>query len=164
MAATHSPTARGDLALLEHPVAHELLQATIPARLAYVALDGTPRVVPMLFHWTGKEIVVTAWADDYKVAAIKQHPEVALTIDTSEAPFRVVSIRGTASVTIVDGIAPECLPTFTRYFGPDGARAQIDQMSAMGAPMARIAFRPTWVDVVDFQTRFPAGMERRMSK
>jgi hypothetical protein len=155
-------TTRGDLALLEHPAAQELLQAMIPSRLAYVALDGTPRVVPMLFHWTGEEIVVTSWADDYKVAAIEAHPEVALTIDTADAPYRILSIRATANVTISDGIAPECLPTFSRYFGPDGARAQIDQMSAMGAPMARIALRPTWVDVIDFQTRFPAGMARRM--
>lgn len=162
METTKTMTGRGDLGLIEHPIAQELLQATIPARLAYVALDGSPRVVPMLFHWTGEEIVVSAWTDDYKVAAIEKHPEIAVTIDTSDAPFRVLSIRGTAVVTTFDGITPECLPTFTRYFGPDGARAQIDQMSQMGAPMARIALRPTWVDVIDFQTRFPAGMARRM--
>jgi hypothetical protein len=164
MSTIQTMTTRGDLALIEHPIAQELLQATIPARLAYVALDGTPRVVPMLFHWTGEEIVVTAWTDDYKVAAIEARPEVALTIDTSEAPFRVLSIRATAEVTIVNGIAPECLPTFTRYFGPEGARAQIEQMSQMGAPMAHIALQPTWVDVIDFETRFPAGMTRRMKK
>ena len=44
------PTARaphGSLALLEDPVAQRLLHATIPARLAYTALDGSPRVVPI---------------------------------------------------------------------------------------------------------------------
>ncbi len=29
------------------PVAQQLLQSTIPARLAYTWRDGTPRVVPM---------------------------------------------------------------------------------------------------------------------
>ncbi|MCK9921380.1 hypothetical protein MXD61_05635 [Frankia sp. AgPm24] len=33
------------------------LASTIPARFAYVALDGTPRVVPTWFHWTGEELV-----------------------------------------------------------------------------------------------------------
>ncbi len=33
--------------LLEDPIARELLASTIPARLAYVSKDGTPRVVPI---------------------------------------------------------------------------------------------------------------------
>ena len=44
---------QGDLALLDDPVAQTLLQSTIPARLAYSWTDGTPRVVPIWFHWTG---------------------------------------------------------------------------------------------------------------
>src|SRR5262245_63993471 len=114
---------RGDLSLLEHPVAQELLRATIPARVAYVAQDGTPRLVSVLFHWTGEEIVFTSWPDDLKVEALQSNPLVAVTIDTSAPPWRVLSIRGTAAVDIVDGVAAECLPTFSRYFGPDGGRA-----------------------------------------
>ncbi|MEA3214794.1 MAG: hypothetical protein QOJ19_950 [Acidimicrobiia bacterium] len=34
-------------------VAKELMESRIPARLAYIWHDGTPRVVPMWFHWTG---------------------------------------------------------------------------------------------------------------
>ena len=49
---------QGDLALLNEPLAQELLHATIPARLAYVWSDGTPRVVPIWFQWTGQEIVM----------------------------------------------------------------------------------------------------------
>src|SRR5918995_257623 len=94
---------RGNLALLQHPVAQELLQARIPARVAYIALDGTPRVVPMQFHWTGEEVVVTCWPDDPKAAAIRRHPQVALTIDTNQPPFNVLQIRGTATVELVDG-------------------------------------------------------------
>ena len=45
------PTKQGDLKLLSSPVAQELLQSTIPARLGYIARDGTPRVVPIWFHW-----------------------------------------------------------------------------------------------------------------
>jgi hypothetical protein len=31
------------------PVVQDLLQAPIPARLAYVATDGTPRVIPVSY-------------------------------------------------------------------------------------------------------------------
>jgi len=45
---------QGSLELLQEPVSKELLQSKIPARLAYIWTDGTPRVVPILFHWDGK--------------------------------------------------------------------------------------------------------------
>ena len=51
---------QGDVALLNHPVAQELLNSAIPARLGYVALDGTPRVTPIWFSWTGEEFVFGA--------------------------------------------------------------------------------------------------------
>jgi hypothetical protein len=159
MAAKHE-----DLTLLDHPVARELLQSTIPARLAYVALDATPRVVPLLFHWTGDELVVTSWPDDPKVAALRRHPAVAVTIDSEKPPFKVLSLRGTAAVSIVEGLAAECLPMFTRYMGPEQGTAWTEMMGRMTDRIARIAIRPTWVTVHDFETRFPSGMARRMGK
>jgi hypothetical protein len=47
-------TRQGDLSRLKDPVAQQLLQSRIPARLAYTWEDGTPRVVPIGFHWDGK--------------------------------------------------------------------------------------------------------------
>ena len=49
---------QGDLSLLNEPVAQELLSSAIPARLSYVWSDGTPRVVPIWFHWNGEQIVI----------------------------------------------------------------------------------------------------------
>ena len=154
---------RGDLTLLSHPVARELLQATIPARLAYIARDGTPRVVPMQFHWTGQEVVLSCWPDDPKVAAIQMHPQVALTIDTAEPPFRVLQIRGTAAVTLVDGVAPEMTATAIRYMGQEAGQAWVEQAARLSPQMVRVAIRPAWVDVLDFETRLPGGMVRRLA-
>ena len=56
-----TPLRQGDLRLLEHPVAVQLLASAIPARLGYVAEDGTPRVVPTWFHWTGEELVMPTY-------------------------------------------------------------------------------------------------------
>jgi hypothetical protein len=50
---------QGDPNLLNDAIAQELLRSTIPARLAYTARDGTPRVVPITFHWDGTDI---SWA------------------------------------------------------------------------------------------------------
>jgi PPOX class probable F420-dependent enzyme len=156
-------TKRGDLGLLAHPIARQLLQATVPARLAYIARDGTPRVVPMQFHWTGEEIVLSCWPDDPKVAALRAHPQVALTIDTAEPPFRVLQIRGTATVTLVDGASPEMVAAATRYMGPEAGRGWIEQAARLSPQTARIAIRPTWVDVLDFETRLPGGIARRLA-
>jgi nitroimidazol reductase NimA-like FMN-containing flavoprotein (pyridoxamine 5'-phosphate oxidase superfamily) len=81
------PLKQGDLALLNDPVAQELLHSTIPARLAYVWRDGTPRVVPIWFHWNGVEIVLGTPLQALKVQALVHHPKVALSIDSDTRPL-----------------------------------------------------------------------------
>jgi hypothetical protein len=154
---------RGDLTLLDHPVARELLQSRIPARVAYIALDDTPRVVPMQFHWTGAEVVLSCWPDDPKATAIRIHPDVALTIDSDTPPFRVLQIRGRATVTITDRPSPEMTEASIRYMGEDAGRGWVEQAARLAREHVRIGVRPTWVDVLDFETRLPAGMVRRMA-
>ena len=39
--------------VLSDPLAQELMQSSIPARLAYVGPDGFPRAIPIGFHWNG---------------------------------------------------------------------------------------------------------------
>ena len=42
---------QGSLELLETPLGQSLLAAPIPARIAYTAADGTPRIVATWFQW-----------------------------------------------------------------------------------------------------------------
>jgi hypothetical protein len=154
---------RGDRSLLTHPIAQELLQSRIPARIAYIARDGTPRVVPMQFHWTGEEVVVCCWPDDPKAAAIRAHPAVALTIDTAEPPMRSLQIRGTAAVTLVEGAPPEMVAASVRYLGPEAGSAWVEQANRLSPQTVRIAILPTWVDVLDFETRLPGPAARLMT-
>jgi nitroimidazol reductase NimA-like FMN-containing flavoprotein (pyridoxamine 5'-phosphate oxidase superfamily) len=72
---------QGDLSLLEDPVAQQLLQSTIPARLAYTWEDGSPRVVPINFHWNEKELVFGTPADAPKMKVLRDGVSVAATID-----------------------------------------------------------------------------------
>ena len=79
---------QGDPSLLEHPVAKELLASSIPARLAYVSKDGTPRVAPIWFHWNGQEIVMGTPPSAAKAKALAQNPKVLLL----DEPFAGLSI------------------------------------------------------------------------
>src|SRR5205085_4895579 len=101
------PSKQGGLELLQTPVAQELLQSTIPARLAYVWPDGTPRVVPIWFHWNGTELVLGTPPKSPKVHALTPKANVALSIDGNTFPYRVLQIRGTAQVETVPGVVPE---------------------------------------------------------
>lgn len=157
-------TKRGNVELLQHPVAQQLLHATIPARVGYIARDGTPRVVPMQFLWTGEEVILHSWPDDPKVAALRANPQVAVMIDTAEPPYRVLQIRGVASVALVEGISPDMVATSTRYMGAEAGQAWAEHAARLSPQQARIAVRPTWVDVLDFETRLPAGMERQLRR
>ena len=75
------PVPQGDLSLLQHPVAQELLASKIPARLAYIWTDGTPRVVPIWFHWDGRALVMGTPPKAPKLKALSGNPKVSLTID-----------------------------------------------------------------------------------
>ena len=152
------PLPQGTPALLAEPVAQELLRSAIPARLAYVGPEGGPRVVPVAFHWNGSEIVVGTWADAAKVAAIREHPEVALTIDTERPPYKVLQVRGAARVEVVEGVPAEYAEACERYLGPEQGPAWAAQMGALFPRMARIAVRPVWVGLLDFEERFPKGI------
>jgi len=154
---------QGDLKLLDSELAKTLLNSKIPARLAYLANDGTPRVIPTWFHWNGSEIVMATFIagpsvrhEPARPRALRANPNVAITIDTNEFPPNVLLIRGKASVTEVDGMPPEFIEAARRYLGEQGAAGFFDQMGKPGARTARIAVRPTWVGTLDFQTRLPS--------
>jgi nitroimidazol reductase NimA-like FMN-containing flavoprotein (pyridoxamine 5'-phosphate oxidase superfamily) len=76
----------GDVHLLATTTAQRLLASRELARLAYTAGDGTPRVFPMLSHWSGEEIVFSTFTGARKTTAIRAHPDVAITIDTASTP------------------------------------------------------------------------------
>ena len=156
-------TKQGGLALLNDSVAQELLRSTSPARLAYVWRDGTPRVVPIWFHWNGKEIILGTPPKAPKVRALSPNAKVALSIDGNTWPYKVLQIRGTAHVETVSGVVPEYASAAERYFGSEQDRAWVKQVGGMFSQMARIVVKPEWVAILDFEKRFPSAIEAAMS-
>lgn len=151
------PVHQGDLGLLQHPASQELLHSKIPARLAYVWTDGTPRVIPIWFHWNGDEFVMATPARAPKLKALAKNPKVSLTIDDNTFPHKVLLVRGSARLEPVDGIVPEYAAAAERYFGPEQGQAWVTQLRSMVSSMVRITIAPEWVGLLDFQTRFPSA-------
>ena len=165
-ATTNERLPQGDLRLLETDLAQQLLHSTIPARVAFVWTDGTPRVIPTWFHWTGAEIVMATYIAGpdigirhpaARLAALRANPRIALTIDTNAFPPQTLTIRGTAKITEVEGLAPEYAAAARRYLGEEAAGPMLASLDQPGTAQARIAVRPDWVGVLDFVTRRPSA-------
>lgn len=155
---------QGDLALLEHPVAQELLRSRLPARFAYVRHDGTPDVVPIGFHWNGAEFVLGTSPNSVKMHELHDGDNVALSIDTDTMPYKVLRVRGSVRTDVVEGIALEYEAMTLRTLGEEAGRGWLEQMRPITPNMARIFITPAWVCVQDFQTRFPNEVERAMAQ
>ena len=167
MSMTTEALPQGDLRLLETELARELLNSSIPARLAFVAIDGTPRVVPTWFQWNGEEMIMVTYVAGpnigirhpaARIAALRANPAVAVTIDTDQFPAQSLTIRGRAEIDEVEGLAPEYRAAARRYLGDDAAVGMLASMDQPGTVQARIVVRPTWVGLLDFVTRLPGPL------
>ena len=150
--------------LLNDPVAQELLNSKTLARVAYIALDGEPRVIPIWFHWNGEQLILATAPTAPKVKALLRNPKVALTIDENTFLPKALLVRGTASSEIVDGIAPEQLEAAKKYLGEEQGRAWAEHGRGTYKQMARISIQPEWVKIFDFKTRFPKALADAMEE
>lgn len=159
------------------PVAQTLLALPIPMHLAYVGLDGVPRVVPTTHLWDGKAFVFATPTTTYKVKAIRANPKVGFTLDigpgryAAEARVKVTELlgmplvdyaplmvngRGTASIEIQPGIAQVHLDAAKRMVADDKKLAEWERVEREHqSEMAVISIVPTHIEVIDFITRFP---------
>jgi hypothetical protein len=147
-------------AVMNDPVAERLLGSANPGRLGYVGRDGSPRVIPVAFHWTGTTIVIGTVPGSAKVKALEANPEVALTVDTNPPvwPPNVLLLRGTATITLVDGVFPEYVAASKKLI-PDEAFPEWEAgVHALYDQMARIDITPTWAAIQDFETRLPRAV------
>jgi len=140
---------------LDDPVVAGLLSGANLARLAYIGLDGRPRVVPIWFtHQAGEFVMITGPRAD-KVRAIERNHAVALTIDAHQPPYHVLLVEGDATVEATDGMAPEYPGIVQRYLGP-AADAYLANMRVKTQRRIRVAVRA--YRILDFQRRFPKSL------
>ena len=63
----------------------------------------------------------------------------------------------------MQGVVPEYAQASERYFGAEQGRKWVGQVGAMFPQMVRIAVKPEWVAILDFEQRFPSAIEAAMS-
>ena len=145
--------------VLNRPISQELLARDV-TRLAYVAKDGTPRTVPIIFTWNGSQIVMCTPKNAPKLRALREHPMVALTIDTEVHPPRILLIRGRAELDVVDGIPDEYLQSNGTYQMTPEQRVRWEaEVRSLYDGMVRIVVTPTWAKLIDFETTLPSAVE-----
>ena len=143
---------------LAKPIAQELLESSIPARLAYTGLDGAPRVVPLAFLWNGTHMIVCTVPRSAKVRALVKNPRVAITIDTNGYPPRILLIRGSASLELVDGV-PGVFVEASRRIVPESEFAGWEAgVRALYRQMTVITIAPDWAKLLDFETTIPQAV------
>jgi hypothetical protein len=130
------------------------------ARLAYVATDGTPRVVPIAFTWNGSEVVMCTSTNAPKLASLRRNPAVALTIDTEVHPPTILLLRGKAVLDEVEGIPDEYLQASGTYEMTPEQRVEWEaEVRSLYDSMVRIVVTPTWAKLIDFDETLPTAVE-----
>ena len=147
-------------AVLKRPLSQELLARDV-TRVAYVAKDGTPRNVPIIFTWNGAQIVMCTPKNAPKLQSLRANPMVALTIDTEAHPPQILLIRGRAELDVVDGIPDEFLQATSTYEMTPQQRVawEAEVRSLYHDGMVRIVVTPNWAKLIDFETTLPSAVE-----
>lgn len=145
--------------MLKKPISQEMLNRDL-VRLAYVANDGTPRVVPIAFTWNGAEVVMCTATNAPKLVSLRRNPAVALTIDTEVHPPKILLMRGEAVLDEVEGIPAEYLQMSGTYEMTPEQRVEWEaEVRSLYDSMVRIVVKPTWAKLIDFDETLPTAVE-----
>jgi hypothetical protein len=122
-------------------------------------------VVASWFHLTGEVLAMPTFVAAPHVShaavrlrALRAKLDVAVAFDTETFPPEVLTIRRRVTITEVEGIPPEYAASAHCYLGDEAASKYLGEIDQPGTSMAAIDLRPTWVGVLDFQTRLPSAL------
>jgi PPOX class probable F420-dependent enzyme len=108
--------------MTEAEIGEFLAFGTRTAKVATVARDGTPHVMPVWFVLDGEELVFSTGRDTLKARHLRRESRVALCVDDDEPPFAFVSVRGRARlIEEADDLLDWTTRIAERYMGPDQA-------------------------------------------
>ena len=145
--------------ILAKPYARQLLNGPEPARMAYIGLDGHPRVIPIGFWNEGERVVMATVPKSAKVAALRHNPNVALTIDQGAFPPKVLLIRGVADVELIEGIPDGYLTAGRKVMNAEQYSGWLSGVQGLYDEMVVITLTPTWAKLLDFETTLPKSVE-----
>lgn len=108
----------------------DFLGQTFPTPLGVIATlrrDGSPHVVPVWFRWHAG--AVSLWTTETRVWVrnLRRDPRAAFSVQTYEAPYPAVMIRGQATIATADDAATveEARAITRRYVTPEEVDAYV---------------------------------------
>ncbi|MHB1510175.1 MAG: TIGR03618 family F420-dependent PPOX class oxidoreductase [Acidimicrobiales bacterium] len=124
------------MALMGGDELEAFLGQTFPTPLGVVGTlrhDGSPSLTPVWFRWDGASVKI--WTTDSRVWVrnLQRDPRVAFSVQTFEAPYPAVVIRGRASLRSGDDAATveEIRAITRRYVGPEEVETYISDWPAL---------------------------------
>lgn len=129
-------------------------------RLAYTALDGSPRVIPTGYLHRDETLLMYTTPTSAKVAALRADPRVAVTIDVGGMPPCALLVRGTCAIEIVDGIPDGYLESSRRTMDEATFVQWEAGVRQLYDSMAVLTITATWAKLLDFQRTAPQEVER----
>jgi len=144
---------------LEKPEAQRLLNEARLLHLAYTGSDGHPRAGPVGFTWDGSRLYFCTAVKAPKVRALRQRPQVAVSIGDEVEPPCLLLVRGGAEVEEVEGVPAEFLEASRKTMPPERFAAWEMQQRAVYERMARVAIVPQWAKLIDFQETLPQAVD-----
>src|SRR3954447_3130178 len=144
--------------ILAKPYSQQLLNGPEPARMAYNGLDGDPRVIPIGFLTQGARAPTAHPPKSAKVAALRNNPKVALTIDQGAFPPKVLLVRGVAELELVDEIPAGYLDAGHKVMTDEQYPGWVAGVRNLYDEMVVITITPTWAKLLDFETTIPKAV------
>ncbi len=145
--------------ILTDTVTLDLVEKQPITQIAYAALNGSPRAVPLGYLLRDGKFLFFTIPTSEKVAALHRDPRIALSIDVYPPPCCLL-VRGTAELREEPGVPDEYLEASFRTMPENQHAGFEEQVRALYDSMVRIEVTPTWVRLNDFQRTAPRAVER----
>ena len=107
-------------------------------KIATATPDGWPYVVPVWYHYEGEAFSIAARRQNSWVAYIENDPRVSLCVDTSDAPYTRVLVRGMARIEDMSWFG-DWEPWAARYIGQEAAHSYFEETKHIPRVLIRVA-------------------------
>ncbi|WP_328537745.1 PPOX class F420-dependent oxidoreductase [Streptomyces sp. NBC_00344] len=72
----------------------DLLDRPLFGHLATIRPDGTPHVNPVWYEWDGELLWFTTSTDRFKYRNVTKNPQVSVSVNDPDQPYRYLEVRG----------------------------------------------------------------------
>lgn len=97
----------------------DLFEKKAFAQLGTIMKDGTPQVTPVWVDFDGNHIRINSALGRVKDKNMRRNPNVAVTLQDPDNPYRYVSVRGVVEEITQDGADAHIDSLAKKYMGQD---------------------------------------------